>query len=223
MTSTLEMPALLRLLTWLSPAFPVGGFAYSSGLERAVHDGQVQDAAGLKLWIAALMTHGTIHTDGVLLSEAFGMVDDEPGLAEVAALASALAGSAERHQETTLLGEAFLTAARAWPHPLLTRLPVSCAYPVAVAAVAAAHNVPLESALTAFLHAAGSQLVSAGIRLGVCGQRDGVAILAGLEEMIAATAAKLKTSTLDDLGSSTVLADIASLRHETQPSRIFRS
>jgi urease accessory protein len=223
MTNAIEMQALLRLLTWLSPAFPVGGFAYSGGLERAVHDGQVRDAAELGAWIGALMAHGTIHTDGVLLAEAFRRVEDEAGLAEVASLASALAGSAERHQETMLLGGAFVTAARAWPHPLLQRLPVACAYPVAVGAVAAAHAVPLENALTAFLHAAASQLVSAGIRLGVSGQRDGVAILAGLEAAIATTAAEMKTSTLDDLGSSTILADIASLRHETQPSRIFRS
>jgi urease accessory protein len=223
MTSASEMQALLRLLTWLSPAFPVGGFAYSGGLERAVHDCQVRDAAGLQVWIGALMAHGTIRTDGVLLAEAFCQVDDEAGLADVAALASALAGSSERHQETTLLGEAFVTASRAWPHPLFDRLPRACAYPVAVGAVAAAHAVPLENALTAFLHAAASQLVSAGIRLSVSGQRDGVAIMAGLEEIIADSAASIKNSTLDDLGSFTILADIASLRHETQPSRIFRS
>ena len=223
MSHASEMQALLRLLTWLSPAFPIGGFAYSGGMERAVHDGLVQDAAGLRGWIGALMAHGTIRTDGVLLAAAFRLADDAAGLAELAALATALAGSAERHQETTLLGEAFVTAARAWPHLLFERLPAACAYPVAVGAVSAVHAVPLESVLTAFLHAGASQLISAGIRLGVSGQRDGVAILAGFEEVIADSAGWIVNSTLDDLGSSTILADIASLRHETQRSRIFRS
>ncbi len=99
-------------------------------------------------------------------------------LAELAALAEALAGSRERHQETMLLGDAFLAAARAWPDAVFDRLPQAVAYPVAVGAVAGAHGIELEKALAAFLHAYVSQAVSAGIRLGVAGQKDGVAILA---------------------------------------------
>jgi len=222
-TGDRDLQALLRLMAWLSPAFPVGSFAYSGGLERAVHDGLVADAAGLKDWIVALLHHGSAWNDAVLLAEAHGAGEDARRLAEVAELAEALAGSKERHQETMLLGEAFLSAAIAWPHAVFSILPAKTAYPVAVGAVARAHDISLEEALAAFLHALASQMVSAGIRLGVSGQKDGVAILAALEDVIAEAAKRASQSSLDDLGSATVQADIAGLRHETQGTRLFRS
>jgi urease accessory protein len=218
-----ELQALLRLMAWLSPAFPIGSFAYSGGLERAVHDDLVQDAAGLAQWIEALLRHGAVWNDAVLLAEAHVADDDVQRLADAAALAEALAGSRERHQETMLIGAAFLSAARAWPHAVFSLLPEKLAYPVAVGAVSKAHEISLEKTLAAFLHAVASQTVSAAIRLGVCGQRDGVEILAELETVIMETAMRAAGSSLDDLGSATIQADIAGLRHEIQASRLFRS
>ncbi|MBB3611383.1 urease accessory protein UreF [Rhizobium sp. BK602] len=222
-TGDRDLQALLRLMAWLSPAFPVGSFAYSGGLERAVHDGLVKDATGLGDWIVALIRHGSAWNDAVLLAEAHGVGEDAARLAKVAELAEALAGSKERHQETMLLGEAFLSAAGAWSHAVFSILAAKTAYPVAVGAVARAHGISLEEALAAFLHALASQMVSAGIRLGVSGQKDGVAILAALEDVIADAAKRAAQSSLDDLGSATVQADIASLRHETLGTRLFRS
>ncbi|WP_434711128.1 urease accessory protein UreF [Rhizobium sp. YTUHZ045] len=224
MSEDRELQALLRLMAWLSPAFPIGSFAYSGGLERAVADGLVTDAASLADWIGTLIGHGSAWNDAVLLTESHRRQAEEgPGLAEIAALAEALAGSRERHQETMLLGEAFLLAARAWPGEVFERLPGKTAYPIAVGAVAGAHGIGPEKVLAVFLHAYASQAVSSGIRLGVAGQKDGVAMLAGLEEQIAGIARRAAASTLDDLGSATVQADIASLRHETQTIRLFRS
>ncbi|WP_349958932.1 urease accessory protein UreF [Rhizobium sp. ZPR3] len=218
-----DLPALLRLMTWLSPAFPVGSFAYSGGLERAVHDGLVRDSAGLNDWIAALIQHGSAWNDAVLLVEAHRAGADRLRLAAVAELAEALAGSKERHNETMLLGDAFLSAAAAWPNDIFSMLPAKTAYPVAVGAIAGAHGISAEKAVAAFLHASASQMVSSGIRLGVSGQKDGVAILARLEELFAAVARRAAQSSLDDLGAAAVQADIASLRHETQATRLFRS
>jgi urease accessory protein len=223
MTGDRELQALLRLTAWLSPAFPIGSFAYSGGLERAVADGLVTDAASLAAWISTLIGHGSVWNDAVLLAESHRCQAEPARLAEIAALAAALAGSRERHQETMLLGEAFLAAAGAWPDGVFERLPAGAAYPVAVGAVTGAHGIEPEKALAAFLHAYASQAVSSGIRLGVTGQRNGVAVLAGLEEWITEVARRAAASTLDDLGSATVQADIASLRHETQATRLFRS
>ncbi|MBB2711561.1 urease accessory protein UreF [Rhizobium sophoriradicis] len=223
MTGDFELQAMLRLTAWLSPAFPIGSFAYSGGLERAVADGLVTDAASLAAWIGTLIGHGAIWNDAVLLAESHRCQAEAARLAEVAALAEALAGSRERHQETTLLGDAFLAAARAWPDEVFERLTGKTAYPVAVGAVAGAHGIGSEQVLAVFLHAYASQAVSTGIRLGVAGQRDGVALLAGLEGHIAEVARRAAASSLDDLGSATVQADIASLRHETQATRLFRS
>ncbi|NEJ73546.1 urease accessory protein UreF [Rhizobium phaseoli] len=218
-----ELHALLRLTAWLSPAFPIGSFAYSGGLERAVADGLVTDAASLAAWIGTLIGHGSVWNDAVLLAESHRCQGEPAHLAEIAALAAALAGSRERHQETMLLGEAFLAAARAWPDGVFDRLPDKVAYPVAVGVLTGAHGIEPEKALAAFLHAYASQAVSSGIRLGVAGQKDGVAVLAGLEEHIVEVARRAAASTPDDLGSATVQADIASLRHETQATRLFRS
>ena len=223
MASGGDLRALLQLMTWLSPAFPVGAFAYSGGLERAVRDGMVGDATTLKDWAKALVAHGSGWNDAVLLAESHRRNADGEWLADIAELAEALAGSRERHMETMLLGEAFIAAAGAWPDPVLSRLLSPVAYPVAVGAVAGAHGVAPAAAVGAFLHAGVSQLVSVGIRLSVCGQRDGVAVIAALEKTIAEVALKAASSTLDDLGSSTLSADIASLRHETQGVRLFRS
>lgn len=218
-----NLQALLRLMAWLSPAFPVGSFAYSGGLERAVHDGLVHDSKSLRDWIATLIQHGPVWNDAVLLAEAHHAGVDGERLAAVAELAEALAGSKERHNETMLLGDAFLSAAGAWPHGIFSMLPAKTAYPVAVGAVAGAHEVAVDKTLAAFLHALASQMLSAGIRLGVTGQKDGVAILAALEDLIADVARRAAQSNLDDLGAATVQADIASLRHETQGTRLFRS
>lgn len=223
MTEDAELQALLRLMAWLSPAFPVGSFAYSGGLERAVHDGLVTDAHSLATWAANLMERGAVWNDAVLLTESHRCHGQPERLGELAELAEALAGSRERHQETMLLGDAFLSAASAWPDEVFDRLPRHVAYPVAIGAVAGAHGVGSEKAVAAFLHAYLSQAVSAGIRLGVAGQKDGVAILSRLEDDITSVAKRATVSTLDDLGSATIQADIMSLRHETQSTRLFRS
>lgn len=215
--------ALLRLMAWMSPAFPVGGFSYSGGLEKAVEDRRIGDAAALRDWLETLLRHGSLWNDAVFLAHAWRSARDAAILSETADLARALAGSAERYRETVLLGDAFVAAAGAWPHAVLELLPKDVPYPIAVGAVAAGHAVPLRETVAAFLHAGASQIVSAGIRLGVAGQKDGVAILAASEAIIAAMAARAMQSTLDDLGSATIIADTAAMRHETQGTRLFRS
>ena len=127
MTEQPSGTALLRLMAWLSPSFPVGGFAYSHGLERAVHDGLIADRKDLADWLETLVEMGSGWNDAVLFAESWRRAHDGGDLAEVAALAEALAGSGERHLETMLQGAAFLKAASAWPSPVLERLPADCA------------------------------------------------------------------------------------------------
>lgn len=215
--------ALLRLMAWLSPAFPVGGFSYSHGLERAVHDGLVTDAASLAAWLETLVEMGSAWNDAVLFAESWRNARDSGDLAEVAALAEALAGSRERHAETILQGAAFLKAAAAWPTPALERVPAECAYCVAVGAVAGGNGIALQDALCAFLHAFFSNLVQAAIRLGVVGQSGATSLLAGFEPLALATAARASRSTLDDLGGCAFVSDVMAMTHETQYSRLFRS
>lgn len=215
--------ALLRLMTWLSPAFPVGGFAYSGGLETAVRRGLVSDAADLRDWIETALRHGSARNDAVILAGAWNAAGSPHRLRDVADLARALAGSAERHLEVTAQGEAFMAAATPWTATATDGLDREAPYAVAVGAVAAENGIGLLETLVAWLNALVSQSVSAAIRLGILGQRDAMALLASLEPDILDVAARASASTLDDLGSATVIADIMSARHETIGTRLFRS
>ena len=125
--------------------------------------------------------------------------------------------------ETMLQGAAFLKAASAWPSPAVERLPADCPYCVAVGAVAGSCGIDLSQALSAFLQAFFSNLVQVAIRLGIVGQVDAVALLAGFEPLALATASRAAASSLDDLGGAAFMSDIAAMQHETQYSRLFRS
>ncbi|SEG68061.1 urease accessory protein UreF [Bosea lathyri] len=224
------MSAHLPLMVWLSPSFPVGAFAYSHGLEWAFEAGDLHDAATLRDWLEALVVHGSLRNDLILFACAFrAAVDrDEAALAETAELALALATSSERRLETVTQGNAFVAAVRAaWPCAAIEHLraswPGDIAYPVAVACASAGHGVPLLLALEAYGLAFVANLVSASVRLGIIGQTDGQRITAGLVPALHEAAAAAEVATLDDIGGCALRSDLASLRHETQYSRLFRS
>jgi urease accessory protein len=225
-----EAAALYRLMTWLSPAFPVGAFSYSSGIEWAVEAGDIADATSLYDWLAAMLSCGSGFCDGVFLAATHrgAAAGDKSALREIAELAAAFVPSRERALETTSQGRAFIDIARAaWNCDRLGPLIAACAgaivYPVAVGIVSAAHAIPLASTMHAFLHALVSNWISAGARLIPLGQTDSQRVLAALEPIVAATAQRALNASLDDLGSATFRADLAGLRHETQYTRLFRS
>ena len=220
--------ALLPLMLWLSPAFPVGSFAYSQGLEWAVEAGDVKDARTLGGWLVDLLSFGAPRADAILFAEGFrnAEAEDWGALSGTNELAIALATSAERRLETTAQGAAFVAAAQsAWDCAPLRALAEAerIAYPVAVAAAAAGHGLPLEASLQAFVLAQVAAAVSAVVRLGPIGQTDGQKIQATLIPRIRALAREAAGSTLADLGGCAFRADIAAMRHETLYSRLFRS
>ena len=222
--------ALYRLLAWLSPAFPVGAFSYSGGIEWAVEAGDIKDADTLKAWLAVILAEGGGYCDAVLFAHAHraATCGDDTALRAVAELAAAFAPSKERHLETTAQGNAFVAAARAaWPCAAIERLKAcwdgAVAYPVAVAVACAGHGIAVEPALAAYLQALAANWVSAGVRLIPLGQTQGLHVLAGLEPVVTATAQRALTTALDDIGSAALRADLASARHETQYTRLFRS
>jgi urease accessory protein len=226
----LAASALYRLMAWLSPAFPVGAFSYSSGIEWAVEAGDIKDAETLQSWLAVMLSEGGGFCDAVLFAHAHRAIatEDDKALRTVAELAAAFAPSKERHLETTAQGNAFVEAMRAaWGCAAIERLKASwdgpVAYPVAVATAAAGHGIALEPALAAYLQAVAANWVSSGVRLIPLGQSDGLRVLAALEPAVAATVTRALSVSLDDIGSSAFRADLASARHETQYTRLFRS
>ncbi len=220
----------LPLAVWLSPGFPVGAFAYSHGVEWAHECGDIRAAADLRDWLHVLVTRGALANDAIILAEAFraSLRLDRPALLQVNELALALATSRERRLETATQGTAFLRAiAKSWACEttdlLAQESDTDVAYPVAVGVIAAGHGMPIGATLDMFGLGFVSNLVSAALRLGAIGQTDGQSVIAALLPDIRATARACKEKTLDDLGASAFRSDLASLRHETQYSRLFRS
>ena len=222
--------ALYRLMAWLSPAYPVGAFSYSSGIEWAVEAGDIADANSLRCWLSVLIADGGVFCDAVFLVHAHraAAAENKNALRAVGELAAAFAPSKERHLETTAQGRAFVDATRAaWPCEALERLlkgwDGAITYPVAVGVTAAGHGIALDAALHAYLHAVAANLISAGVRLIPLGQTEGQRVLAALEPVVAEAARRALTTKLDDVGSAAFRADIASMKHETQYTRLFRS
>ena len=222
--------ALYRLMTWLSPSYPLGAFSYSHGLEYAVEAGLVRDRAGLSSFVATVVEAGAGRSDGALLVGAWqaAAAEDRAGLDNMVELGFAWRGTAEMALESRAQGAAFLATTRAaWPHRLLDELALrhrgEVALPVVVGAAAAAHGVALGATLTAYLHAFAATLVSAGLRLIPLGQSDGQRVIAELESVIAAAAASILATPLDQIGTAAPLVDWCSMRHETQYTRLLRS
>ncbi|MBO6676014.1 MAG: urease accessory protein UreF [Rhizobiales bacterium] len=208
---------LVRLMAWLSPVFPTGGFAYSAGLEQAVADDLVRDETGLQSWLETLLARGSFWNEAVLIAVAHRQHE---GIEALSALAASLAPSAERHRETLDQGAAFLDAASAWaPHQMDRETPL----PVALGTVCAQASIPLSETLTATLQTLVSNQLQAAIRLSLIGQTSAARLLASLEPVVLNVAAEAERASLDDLGGSAFLADIVSARHETLEPRLFLS
>jgi len=221
--ASLSDDGFLKLLTWLSPAFPTGGFAYSHGIEWAVESNDAKSTAGIVAWICDILEHGSGRTDAILLRHAHRAANDAAALAEIVELAAALPACRERLLETTAQGNAFIAAAKAWPHPVLAGLAGEIAYPVAVGAIAAAHGIAEDRAVLGFLHAFAANLVSAAVRLIPLGQQAGLRIMAALEPVLVSVTEESRDLTLDDIGTAAIRTDLAAMHHETQYTRLFRT
>lgn len=226
--------ALYRLMTWLSPGFPVGAYSHSSGLEWAVEENLVNSRVALTGWVRQLVTAGALRTDAVLLAHSYcsATKGNRDRLMGVAELAAAMHPGHERRFESTAQGAAFRQIARAVaPCPELDMLDEvedeALCYPIVAGVLAAGHRIPLRCMLTAYLHACATNVVSAGQRLIPLGQTEAQMVIRDVEQSICAVADWASTlmhaDPVEALGSSTLLADLASLGHETQQTRLFRT
>ena len=225
--------ALLRLQSWLSPAFPTGAYSYSHGLEWAVEAGCIKDRESLVDWLEADLCYGSIRNEAIFFSEAWRSTrDDNRGkLVEVAELAAAFRGTSEFALESSQQASACrATLCQVWPDGLLDSLSqllpdrhVPLALAVVVGVRSASEGIPVSLALPAFLQSYIANLVTAGVRLIPLGQTDGQLAIAALEEAVVAASAQAEKATIDDLGSAAFMVDLASMAHETQYTRLFRS
>jgi len=230
---TTETSGLYRLLAWASPAFPIGGFSYSHGLEYAAEEGVVRDRATLDRWIAATITYGSGRIDADILRDAWraAATGDDAALADTHRCGAAYRATAELALESSQQGAAFLAAYEAaWANPSApagegrggASLDAHC-HAAVFGAAAARACVALSDALTAYLQAFTANLMSAGLRLGIVGQNDGQRILAALEPVVASAVVASLARDTEDFGAATFAIDLASMAHETQYTRLFRS
>ncbi|WP_093359713.1 urease accessory protein UreF [Tropicimonas isoalkanivorans] len=207
---------LLTLTQWLSPAFPVGSFAYSHGLETVIAEGDVSSPATLQDWLEDVLRFGAGRTDAILLAHAMRRTIP---LDHLAAFAGALAPSRERHQETMEQGAAFTRAVNA----LTGADRPAMALPVAVGAAAADLDLPAARVAALYLHAVASNLVSVAVRFVPLGQTDGQRVLSRLHPVISDVAVDAAKAELSDIGGACFGAGLAAIRHEAQAVRLFKT
>ena len=225
--------ALLRLQSWLSPAFPTGSYSYSHGLEWAVEAGHIHGRQTLVDWLQADLCYGSGRNEAIFFSEAWNCAldDDREKLFEIAELAAAFRGTSEFALESSQQAAACLATLRqVWPDRVLDWLSeilrehhVQPALAVVLGVRSARQGIPASLTLAAFLQGYIANLVTAGVRLIPLGQTDGQLAIAELEEAVLAACAQAKKATIDDLGSAAFMVDLASMAHETQYTRLFRS
>jgi len=229
----LTTDGLMRLMTWLSPSFPVGAYTYSHGLEYAVEDGLVTSGETLQEWCEGALLFGAGRTDGVFFCEAWqrGFDNDIASLSDLNSYANAMRPTSEMALESEAQGRAFLTIIQELsPSENLTDLvellkerKELAAYPVVVGALCAFEHIDREAALAAYLHGFAANLISAGVRLVPLGQTAGQKALVNLDDAIKeSTQAALHTD-FNDIGASSPVIDWTSMQHETQYTRLFRS
>lgn len=218
-TATPPMPIDPRLLTltqWLSPAYPVGAYAYSHGLEAAVQAGWISDAETLEAWLWDVLSEGSGKTDAAWIWLAWR--DDHP-VAELDAMARAWAPAQERLREAERQGAAFAqVTAEVWNLDLPPML-----LPVALGAAARQMKMDPEAVAALYLHAFAGNLVSAAQRLMPLGQTAAQGVLSRLTPLCADVAARVGEMTLEDMSSNAFLSDVAAMRHETLEPRLFQS
>jgi urease accessory protein len=225
--------ALLRLQSWVSPAFPTGAYSYSHGLEWAVEAGYINDRKSLVDWLDANLCYGSGRNEAIFFYQAWccAMKHDRARLFETAELAAAFRGTSEFALESSQQAAACLTTLRqVWPDSLLDWLleilwehQIQFVLAVVFGVRSARQGIPASLALPAFLQSYIANFVTAGVRLIPLGQTDGQLAIAELEQAVLTASMRAKNATIDELGSAAFMVDLASMEHETQYTRLFRS
>ena len=205
---------IMILQSWFSPAFPIGAFSYSHGLETAIQDGLITDEVSLRSWISTLLSYGSGRNDGIFIKETY------KGEEGTNVLCLALCTSKERWQETTELGQAF---GRVVNTSYQTDLPDGLAYPVAVGLAARTMELDLTLTLQSYLQAFAANLISVGVRAIPIGQQAGQHCLVRLYPIIDDVITQAAEGSLDEVGSATMMSDLMAMKHEFSVPRIYRT
>ena len=225
----------IQLLTAMfSPAFPIGSFTYSHGMEAAINTGDIHDFESSRDWIETCLVGGSGRNDSILMANShkalptdfknveLEKVETNTKVKKINELAFALSAGAERAQESRELGANFTRIIKeVYNVDMELFLPVT--YPVSLGIATQRLGCELSLSLTFFLQSFVTNLISVAVRTVPLGQSDGQIMLAQLMPAITAVAQDATTAPLDEIGGYALLADHAAILHETLEPRIYRT
>jgi urease accessory protein len=205
----------MTVMQWMSPAFPIGAFAYSHGLEWAIDKDHVSNGEKLQKWITDLLEYGSLRTDAIFIS----LILRGHDVRKMNELSMALCPAGERLLETKLQGSAFAKVIEdVWQQDI-----GELSLPIAVALAAKNQSIEQDLILPAYLHAFCSNLISAAIRLIPIGQTEGQRIMLELYPTISDLVKTASESEIDDLNSACFFSDVSAMEHEYLQPRIFKT
>ena len=205
----------MTVMQWMSPAFPIGAFAYSHGLEWAIDKDHVSNGEKLQKWITDLLEYGSLRTDAIFIS----LILRGHDVRKMNELSMALCPAGERLLETKLQGSAFAKVIEdVWQQDI-----GELSLPIAVALAAKNLSIEQNLILPAYLHAFCSNLISAAIRLTPVGQTEGQRIMLELYTTISDLVQTASESEIDDLNSACFFSDVSAMEHEYLQPRIFKT
>ena len=205
----------MTVMQWMSPAFPIGAFAYSHGLEWAIDKDHVSNGEKLQKWITDLLEYGSLRTDAIFISLILRGHDAK----KMNELSMAFCPAGERLLETKLQGSAFAKVIEdVWQQDI-----GELSLPIAVALAAKNQSIEQDLILPAYLHAFCSNLISAAIRLIPIGQTEGQRIMLELYTTISDLVQTASESEIDDLNSACFFSDVSAMEHEYLQPRIFKT
>ena len=205
----------MTVMQWMSPAFPIGAFAYSHGLEWAIDKGHVSNGKQLQNWITDLLEYGSLRTDAIFISLILRGHDAK----KMNELSIALCPAGERLLETKLQGSAFAKVIEdIWQQDI-----GDLSLPIAVALAAKKQSIEQNLMLPAYVHAFCSNLISAATRLIPIGQTEGQRIMLELYPTISDLVQTASESEIDDLNSACFFSDVSAMEHESLQPRIFKT
>ncbi len=225
MIETQKQSARLRLWQLISPALPVGAYAYSQGLETAIEEGWVSDEQTVSDWIGGVMVHSLIRLDVPILTRFYQawQQDDSAAVIYWNQLILAMRESAELRQEDLQLGHALSRLLNDLGLTQETLSRQSCSYLSQFSLAAVRWQIPVPEAASGYLWSWCENQVAAAIKLMPLGQTAGQRILGCLIELIDTQVTQGLELNDDEIGSVLPGLAMASAWHETQYSRLFRS
>jgi urease accessory protein len=214
---------VLALLQLASPALPVGGYAYSQGLEAAISGGRVHDSESVRRWIGDLLTLVIARFEAPvwLRIHAAALAHDDATLMHWNRELLAARETAELRAESRQMGASMLRL-----YPALGLMPPALEEPTYAATFAVAcaqFDIGGEDGLAAYLWTWAENQVLVAVKSVPLGQQAGQSMLYALHANVQEAVEIAAGMTDDRLGSAAIGLAIASARHETQYSRLFRS